>query len=112
MVILASKVIYWEKRMELEINIMLLLLLFIGIAAYLISVIFIYEFHKKRNDKTPAFLKFNFRILKYTNRYKMITKGENRSTGFLFYLWVVSLNLTLFSAVLLLVINIFIMKGA
>lgn len=90
-------------------NILLIIIGVSGIAMYLISTIFIYEFHHRRNDKTPSFLLVNFYIFKFVSKYKKITKSETRRIGPLFYLWVISINIALLSAVLLFVINVIIM---
>jgi hypothetical protein len=98
--------------MDLEINIALILIACTGIAAYLISTILIYEFHKKRNDKTPSFLLVNLNIFKYVNRYRIVTKAEKRRTGPLFYFWIISINVSLICVLFLFLINVVIMKGA
>lgn len=96
--------------MGAEINILLILLASTGVGIYLISTILIYEFHKKRNDKTPSFILINFMIFKYVNRYKQITRAETRRVGPLFYLWVISVNVALLGAILLFLVNVVVMR--
>ncbi len=92
------------------INILLIIIGASGIALYLISALFIYDFHYKRNDKTPGLLFVNFHILKYVDKYKKTTKSETRRIGVLFYFWVFSVFTVLLSAVLLLFFNIVVMS--
>lgn len=98
--------------MGAEINILLVLIASTGVAIYLISTILVYEFHKKRNDKTPSFLLINFMIFKYINRYKQITQAETHRTGPLFYLWIISINIALISVIFLFLINVVVMGSA
>ena len=95
--------------MDAEINILFIMIAGTGLAVYLISTILIQEFHKKRNDKTPGIILINFVIFKYVKRYKMITKGETRHIGLLYYLWIISISVVLISVVLLFLINVVIM---
>ncbi|RKY55508.1 MAG: hypothetical protein DRP93_03230 [Candidatus Neomarinimicrobiota bacterium] len=91
------------------INILLIIIGASGIALYLISTIFIYDFHYRRNDKTPGFLAVNSHILKFVSKYKKITKSETRSVGPLFYLWIISVIIVSLSAVLLFLFNVVVM---
>ncbi len=90
-------------------NVVLIIVFTFGIAMYLISTILIYEFLKRKNDKTPNIFFINFYIFRFVDKYKRVTKGQNRRTGALYYLWIVSINITLLSAILLFVINVIIM---
>ena len=90
-------------------NLLLILLGATGVGMYLISTILIYEFHHRRNDKTPNFLFINFHIFQFVSKYKKITKSQNRRIGPLFYMWIISINIALFCAILLLVVNVIIM---
>ncbi len=90
-------------------NILLILVGATGVATYLISTILIYEFHHRRNDKTPNFLFINFHIFQFVTKYKKITKGQNRRVGPLFYMWVISVNIALLCAILLFVVNVIIL---
>lgn len=97
--------------MGAELNILLALIASTGVAIYLISTILIYEFHKRRNDKTPGFLVINFMIFKYISRYKQITRAETRRTGPLYYLWIISISIALIGVILLFLINVVVMRG-
>jgi|GEM_PF-1014942 len=97
--------------MGTEINTLLLFIIAVGLSFYFISTIFVQEFHKKRNDKTPNIFLFNFLIFRYINRYKIITKGETRHIGPLYYMWTISTAVIVLSTVLLFLLNV-IVKGA
>jgi hypothetical protein len=65
----------------------------------------IYSFLKDRNEKTQSFVFINLFIFKHIENYKKITKNENGKIGYLYYLWLFSINLALLCAVLLMVIK-------
>jgi hypothetical protein len=90
-------------------NIILIIVILSGVAMYLISNIMIYEYLHHRNDKIPNLFYVNVHISKFVDKYKRITKGQHRRTGAIYYLWIISIFITLSSAILLLVINIIIM---
>ncbi|MCK5816487.1 MAG: hypothetical protein KAH15_00650 [Candidatus Marinimicrobia bacterium] len=90
-------------------NLILILIGATGVSMYAISTILIYEFHHRRNDKTPSILFINFYIFKFVGKYKKITKSETRRIGPLFYMWIISINIVLLVAILLFVINVIIM---
>ena len=92
--------------MGIEINLALVLLASTGVAFYIISTVFIYEFIKKRNDKTPSFLLVNFNIFKFVGKYKQITKDEKRRVGPLYYFWLISINLALLCVMSIVLINV------
>ncbi len=90
-------------------NIVLILIAATGIAMYLISNIFIYEFLHRRNDKIPNLMYVNFHIFKFVGKYKRITKSETRRAGPLYYIWIISINIALLSLILLFVVNVVVM---
>ncbi len=77
-------------------------LAFLFIAVNIYSTVMIYIFLKERKESVESFAFINFFIFKYLNDYKKITKRERGKIGYLFYLWIISINLALFSFVLLL----------
>ncbi len=91
------------------INIFLIIIGAGGIALYTISTIFIYDFHYRRNDKTPGFLSVNFHIIKFVGKYKKITKSETRRVGVLYYFWIASILIVLLSLLLLFLANVVVM---
>ena len=98
--------------MDVELNITLLFITMISVGIYLITTIFLHEFHKKRNDKTPNLFIINLMIFRYIKRYRQITKAETRHVGPLFYFWIISINIMFGSLILLLLINIVVMGSA
>ncbi len=92
--------------MGIEINIALTLLAITGLAIYLISILFIHEFLKRRNDKIPGFFTVLFNTRKYSRKYRNVSRAEHRKSGALSYILLLSLIMFFVSLVLLLVINI------
>ncbi|MCF7831956.1 MAG: hypothetical protein K9N05_00070 [Candidatus Marinimicrobia bacterium] len=90
-------------------NLLLILIGATGVAMYLIFTILIHEFLKKKNDKTPGYLFVNLFIFRYVGKYKKMTKNATRRTGPLFYMFIISISITLLAALLLFVINFIIM---
>lgn len=97
--------------MGAELNILLILIAATGVSVYLICTIFIYEFHKRRNDKTPNFILINFYIFRYVAKYKKITRAETNHVGPLYYFWIISISVALLSLILLFLINVIVMKS-
>ena len=80
----------------------------IGLLAVLwhvITTILIYEALRKRNIEV-SFLFLRFLILKYTSQYKDITLKETGKVGPLFYHRIISINIALASAVVILLIKL------
>ena len=61
----------------------------------------IYIFLGKRNDKIENFIFIKLFIFRYVNNYKRITKNETGKVGYLFYSWLISINVALVCFVLL-----------
>lgn len=61
---------------------------------HIISSMLIFDFLKKKGEKV-SFIFLRLLMFKYVNKYIEITRKESGKTGNLFYLWVVSINLTL-----------------
>ena len=86
------------------IRIILIVLMAIYLLLYIVSTLMIFDYLKKRDEKVNFFLIRLF-MISYAQKYKEITKKEEGRIGFLFYLWVGSINLVL---LLLIVYIIFI----
>ncbi|MEN8223126.1 MAG: hypothetical protein ABFR36_07680 [Acidobacteriota bacterium] len=73
------------------------LLMIIGIISgfvFVISAILIYEYLKKAGEKV-SFIWLKILMIKYANRYKEITREKTGMIGPLFYVWIISINITL-----------------
>ncbi len=84
------------------------ILIAIGLLAviwYVATTILIYDALRKRNIKV-SFLFLRLLILKYASQYKEITLKETGKVGSLFYHWIISINIALASAILILLIRI------
>jgi len=68
------------------------------------TTIFIYEYLRKRNIKVSFFF-LRFLAPKYTQQYKELTLKETGKIGNLFYHWIISINVALVVAILI-IINI------
>jgi hypothetical protein len=75
----------------------------LSIIVFLWSTIMIYSFLKDRNEKIQRFIFINLFIFRYIKRYKTITKNETGKIGYLYYLWIFTINLALLCFVLLMV---------
>ena len=82
-------------------NAMLITLGGLSVIVYLWSTIMIYNFLKDKNGKMQSFIFINLFIFKYVKNYKKITKNEDGKIGYLYYLWLYSINLALICFVLL-----------
>jgi hypothetical protein len=79
-----------------------------SIIVYIWSTIMIYSFLKDRNEKMQNFIFINLFVFRYVKSYKTITKNETGKIGYLYYLWLFTINLALLCFVLLMVFgNIF-----
>ena len=84
------------------------ILIAIGLLAimwYVTTTILIYDALRRRNIKV-SFLLLRILILKYTSQYKEITLKERGKVGPLFYHWIISINIALASAILILLTGI------
>ena len=77
----------------------------LSVIVYLWSTIMIYSFLKNKDEKLQSFILINLYIFKYINDYKTITKNENGKTGYLYYLWLISINTALLCFILLMIIK-------
>jgi len=83
--------------MMIAANILLGLAIFFVIC-YVVFSILIVAALDKRNIKTN-FLWIRLLIFKYVSQYRKMTLAETGKVGSLFYLWILSINLALISAV-------------
>ena len=84
-------------------NIVLITIGVLSIIIYIISTIMIYTFLEKRNEKIENFIFIRLFIFLYVNKYKIITKNETGKVGYLFYSWLISINVALVCFILLIV---------
>ena len=82
-------------------NTMLIILGGLSIIVYLWSTIMIYSFLKDKNEKMHSIIFINLYIFRYVKNYKRITKNENGKIGYLYYLWILTINFALLCFVLL-----------
>lgn len=73
----------------------------IAVAWYVTTTILIYDVLRRRNVGV-SFLFLRVLILKYVSQYKEITLKERGKVGPLFYHWIISINIALVSAILIL----------
>ena len=68
-----------------------------SVVLYVVSTILIYDYLRKSGEKV-SFLWIRLFMIKNASRYKKLTREK---TGLRFYIWVVSINLTLICFILL-----------
>ena len=71
----------------------------LSVIVFVVSSVMIYVQLKDRGEKV-SFLWLRLYIISYANRYKKITKKETGKIGYLFYVWIISINVALISAIL------------
>ncbi len=79
-------------------------ILVLAVAWYVVTTIRIYEALRKRNVSV-SFLFLRILILDYVAQYKQITLQETGRVGPLFYHWLISINVALVSAILVLLLK-------
>ena len=75
----------------------------VSVIVFVVSTIMIYSHLKDRGEKV-SFLWLRLFMISYANKYKKLTKKETGKIGYLFYIWIISINLALISAILILFI--------
>jgi len=75
----------------------------LSVIVYVVSTVMIYGHLKDRGEKV-SFLWLRLFMISYANRYKKLTKNETGKVGYLFYMWIISVNVALISAILVLFI--------
>lgn len=83
---------------------MSIVLIFLALVLYIWPSISIYKFLKKSNDKLPNFLYVNLNIFHYLKQYRKKTKILNGNAGPLYYLWFLTLGIS----VVLIIVAVFI----
>jgi hypothetical protein len=66
----------------------------ISLITYIVATMMIYDFLKKRG-KNVSFVFLRLFMISYAHEYSRITRSETGRTGYLFYLWIISINLAL-----------------
>ncbi|RKY56537.1 MAG: hypothetical protein DRP93_01195 [Candidatus Neomarinimicrobiota bacterium] len=69
-------------------------LIFLALIIYVSPSISIYKFLKKSNDKLPNFIYVNLNIFHYLKQYRKKTKILNGNAGPLYYLWFLTLSIS------------------
>jgi hypothetical protein len=72
-----------------------------AIIVFVVSTMMVYSFLDKRGEKV-SFLWLRLFIFSYVNKYVRITKAETGKIGHIFYIWVISINIALLCAILVL----------
>ena len=75
----------------------------LSVIVYVVSTLMMYSYLKDKGEKV-SFLWLRLYMISYTNRYKKLTKNETSKVGYLFYIWIVSINVTLISLLFVLFI--------
>ena len=66
----------------------------LAIIIYINATVMIYDYLKKRGEEV-SFLFLRLFMISYASKYKEITKTESGKPGYLFNLWIISINLAL-----------------
>ena len=86
-------------------NEFLIAIAILSIVVFLWATIMISSFLRNRSETSESFIFINFLIFKYIDKYKTITRRETGRIGYLYYLWIISINTALFCVGLSLVIG-------
>lgn len=86
-------------------DIILIALLLFFMSIHVASAMRMYHYMLQRGEKLSFFL-MRIKIFSAINRYRKATKQESGQTGYLFYVWVISVNLALTSFIIMLVLDI------
>jgi len=79
----------------------------ISIIVFIWTTIMIYSFLRARNEKIESFLFINLFIFRYISDYRTLTKKETGKVGYLFYLYIFSINIALICFVALMLYKYF-----
>ncbi len=88
-----------------SIDILLIALLLFFMSIHIASGMKMYQYSLKRGEKASFFL-LRLKILSAVGKYKKSTKQESGQTGYLFYGWIISVNLALTSFIILVVLDL------
>ena len=72
---------------------------FLSVIIYVVSTVMIFSKLKVRGEKV-SFLWLRIFMISYAHKYKKLTREESGKVGYLFYLWIISINIALICAVL------------
>lgn len=78
----------------------LIIIAAISVVLYVASTIMIYEYLRKAGEKV-SFLWLRMFMIKNAGRYKELTREKSGKTGYLYYIWIASINLALICFILL-----------
>ena len=71
-----------------------------SVVLYVVSTILIYDYLSKSGEKV-SFLWIRLFMIKNASRYKKLTREKTGKTGYLYYIWIASINLALICFILL-----------
>jgi len=86
-------------------DIILIALLLFFMSIHVASGMMMYQYMIQRGEKLSIFL-MRLMIFSAISRYKNVTKQESGQTGYLFYMWIISVNLALTSFIIMVVLDI------
>ena len=75
----------------------------LSLIIYIVSTLLIYSYLKDKGEKV-SLIWLRLFMISYANKYKKLTKNETGKVGYLFYMWIISINVALISAILVLFI--------
>ena len=75
----------------------------LSVIVYVVSTLMMYSYLKDKGEKV-SFLWLRLFMISYASKYKRLTKNETGKVGYLFYIWIVSINVALISLLLVLFI--------
>lgn len=81
----------------------ILILAILSVGVFVTSTMLIFAYLKSKNEDV-SFLWIRLFMIAYANKYKRLTKEETGKVGPLFYYWIISINVALVCAVLLLLL--------
>jgi hypothetical protein len=87
------------------IHIILISLLLLFMVIHVACGMKMYFYTVKKGEK-PSFFLLRLKILSAVDKYRIITKQEFGKIGYLFYVWIISVNLALTSLIALLILNL------
>jgi len=87
-----------------SIDIILIALLLFFMIIHVVSAMIMYQYAVKRGGKYSILL-LRLQIFSAINKYRKTTKQELGRTGYLFYVWIISVNLALPSLIVMVVLN-------
>lgn len=77
----------------------------ISVAVFILTTIMIYSFVSKHKTRMTSFLFINLFIFRYLEDYRQLTKKETGKVGYLFYTYVISINIALICFIVFLILK-------